>query len=397
MTLSDNIDDFCFMDFETRALPGVTGTDESVVTAGTYRYARNSYPVLLTWAIGDMPVECVELRDFSKRLNFDSLPLRLQDFAINAGLFEDRWLAAWNMGFDRAVWNRAFCSCPMPVGATIDVMAQAVASNLPPDLQGASKFIGRGGKQDDGKALINLFARANGGTPQSHPEEWARYKSYAIRDTEELREVFRATRKLPRREWEEYWTSERINERGMKVDVEFCRRAAAIAEADKARTNRLLRQLTGGAIEKISQVAKLADWLWDRLDSPEARNLMIKEWDEEEGEEIVGKIGLDRSRVEALQAFYRAREEALDGLTDDEWRILDILDLRQFGGSATPMKFSKILQQHDEGRLKGQYVFNGAQQTGRFSSRGVQVHNLTRSSLGKDEESAIEMINDLEL
>lgn len=397
MTLSDNIDDYCFMDFETRALPGVSGTDESVVTAGTYRYARNSYPVLLTWAIGDMPVECVELRDFSKRLRFDALPIRLQDFALNAALFEEQWLVAWNMGFDRAVWNRQFTSLPMPIGATLDAMAQAVASNLPPDLQGASKFIGRGGKQDDGKYLINLFSRANGGTPQSHPEEWERYKSYAIRDTHELREVFKTTRKLPRREWEEYWVSERINERGMRVDLDFCRRAAAIAEADKARTNKLLRHLTDGAIEKISQVAKLADWLWDRLDSPEARNLMIKEWDEEEGEEIVGKIGLDRARVEALQAFFRAREEALDGLTDDEWRLLDILDLRQFGGSATPMKFSKILQQHDEGRLKGQYVFNGAQQTGRFSSRGVQVHNLTRSSLGAAEEEAIETINDLEI
>jgi hypothetical protein len=47
-------------------------------------------------------------------------------------------------------------------------------------------------------------------------------------------------------------------------------------------------------------------------------------------------------------------------------------------------------------RLPGQYVFNGAQQTGRFSSRGVQVHNLTRKAL-KNEAAAIEAISSIEL
>jgi hypothetical protein len=74
-----------------------------------------------------------------------------------------------------------------------------------------------------------------------------------------------------------------------------------------------------------------------------------------------------------------------------------VLTARQFGGSASPAKFAKMVAQHDDGLLKGQYVFGGAPQTGRFSSKGVQTHNLTRSSLEEFEVPAIEMINELEV
>ena len=66
-------------------------------------------------------------------------------------------------------------------------------------------------------------------------------------------------------------------------------------------------------------------------------------------------------------------------------------------GSSSPAKFDKMLLQHDNGALFGSYVFNGAQQTGRYSSKGVQIHNLTRSTLGKHEAEAIELINALEI
>jgi len=71
------------------------------------------------------------------------------------------------------------------------------------------------------------------------------------------------------------------------------------------------------------------------------------------------------------------------------------LELREYGGAASPMKFNKIASQADNGRLKGSYVFNGAPQTGRFSSRGVQIHNLPRASLKELEEQAIIDISDL--
>ena len=98
-----------------------------------------------------------------------------------------------------------------------------------------------------------------------------------------------------------------------------------------------------------------------------------------------------------IDAVYRDGEEITCELTDEEFDILQLLEVRLYGASATPKKFGKMLPMLDKSdRLCGQYTFNGAQQTGRFSSRGVQVHNLTRAHLGDLEEPAIEFILELE-
>lgn len=406
-----NINDLCFLDFETRALPGVSPSDGSVKTAGTYRYAKRSFAIILTYAIGEGPVRIVAMdRGFKPQSpNFGpeyrmgaDLPLPL-DLRRHMERVErgEAWLAAWNMGFDRQAWNEGTLFEPkLQPEHVIDVMAQAVASNLPAALEGASRFIGRGGKQDDGKKLIELFCSSNGATPQSHPVEWERFKSYAIRDTDELREVFKATRQLSMEEWAEYWASERINDRGMLADIPFCERASKVAAMDIARTNALIRRYTNGQIDKVTQHQKLADWVWDSLAYSEARNMLISEYDEEAGDVVEVKLSLERSRVSKLITFFQAKEKAEGGLSERDDVILKVLQLREFGASATPKKFDKILAQHDEGSIRGGYVWNGAAQTGRFSSKGVQIHNLTRAVLGKKgslEPVAIEMINDLEV
>ena len=107
------------------------------------------------------------------------------------------------------------------------------------------------------------------------------------------------------------------------------------------------------------------------------------------------------TELSAWQNFYETLD-AREGLTDEEFELLEIAEARATGASATPAKFQKIVDQHDDGRLKGQYVFNGAQQTGRYSSRGVQVHNLIRASLSNKEQpdreiDAIDLINELEI
>lgn len=399
-----NINDLCFFDTETRAYDDVSPSDGSVVTAGTYRYAKNSFVIILTYAIGQGPVQIVENADMDPEFFRDwrNLPADLNDFIYRVDEGE-AWLAAWNMGFDRAAWNESMpADCHVHPESTIDIMAQAVASNLPAALEGASRFIGRGGKQDDGKKLIQLFCSPNGATPQSHPEEWARFKSYAIRDTDELRHVYKATRPLSMDEWEEYWTSERINDRGMMVDLPFCERASRVAALDIARTNALIRRYTNGQIDKVTQHQKLGDWVWDSLAYSEARALLISEYDEEGGEDDVQtvKLSLERARVSKLITFFEAKSKAEGGLSEHDKTILKVLQLREFGASATPKKFDKILATHDDGSIKGSYVWNGAAQTGRYSSKLVQVHNLTRAALGKKgslEPAAIEMINDLDL
>ena len=144
----------------------------------------------------------------------------------------------------------------------IDSMVQASRSHLPADLAGAAKAIGLTQKQASGKALIKLFAVAgNGVTPQTHPEEWAQFRSYAHDDVAAMRDVFFATMPLSRRMWREYWASERINHRGFPVDLAFVRGAAALAARLAKTANADIARLTGGKITTVRQNKALLDWI----------------------------------------------------------------------------------------------------------------------------------------
>jgi DNA polymerase len=381
-TLSDRIEDYCFFDFETRAELD-SDRDGDVSVAGTYRYAKNARPIILTYAIGDGPVVCL---DFFA--GTDTLPEDFRDFFARASQGRT-WFVAWNTAFDRAIWN---CAGEMygtlKPEMTLDAMCQAMASNLPGDLQSASTVLGGPGKQKDGRDLIKLFSPAEGGTPETHPQEWERFKSYAVQDTEVLREVFRATRPLPRAEWEQYWVSERINERGIGVDVPFCEKAHMVHRANVERSNQRLQQITGETSIRVSTVAQLAGWVSERIDAKGRQILEEPQPDDEEGEKVAPKTRFDRARIGKLLLYLNAEHPELEN-------VIEVLELREYGGSSSPVKFSKIVDQNDGNRLKGQYVFNGAMQTGRFSSRGVQIHNLPRASLGAAEENAVEAINKL--
>lgn len=402
-----DIDNICFFDTETRAEPHVSISDSNVVSAGTYRYAKSAFVIISTFGIGTAPVFDVSLdRGFDQDwLTWDEMPRELHEFYKKAEQRE-AWFAAWNAGFDRNVWNNGTADWPpLEADMVIDIMAQATASNLPPSLEGASKFIGREGKHPEGKRLINKFCTRDGDDPfGDNARDWELFKLYGRQDVDELREVFKSTRALPYEEWEDYWVSERVNERGIGVDIHFIERAAAIAKADISRINAQLVRWTNGQITAVTQVARIADWVYDRVQDSEARMLLVSEWDEdastedsEDADLKVGKLSLARDRIEKVLAFYAAKQEREGELAGGDQTIVDVLTARQFGGSASPAKFGKALAQHDGGRMKGSYVFNGAPQTGRFSSKGLQVHNLTRSSLEEFEVPAIEMINELEL
>ena len=401
-----DINNICFFDTETRTERHATGPEGNLKQAGTYRYAENAFVIVSSWAIGDEPVWEKSLDegfdgDF---LCFDDMPYKLKEFYKKAEQRE-AWFAAFNAGFDKAVMLSGVHGFP-PIehDMVIDVMAQAVASNLPPNLEGASRAITGRGKQDDGKYLISIFCGPNGFQPHEQWEKWLRFKSYAIRDTAEMRDVWKATRPLPFEEWEEYWVSEAINERGMAVDVEFCKRAAKLADAEAVRLAEDLKRWTNGQITAVTQTARIADWLYDQIPYAEAREQLVKEWKEDAdaseddtADMIVGKLSIAKDQLAGCAAYFAQKEKDEGGLSERDRVLYDVIQARQFGGSTTPFKFEKILLQQNGERLRGQYVFNGAGQTGRFSSKGVQIHNLTRSSLGKLEEECIEFINDLEV
>lgn len=401
-----DIENVGFVDFETKALPGATPYDGDVRAAGTYRYVKNAFAIVLTHAIGWEPVRALTVENFSSgAMLWEDLPDSMKFHQDRVAKGEAVW-CAFNAGFDRNVWNQSTYDFPaLRTEDMICAMVQSMTSNLAPSLEGASKNIGRAGKQKDGKYLIQLFCSPGAtATPQSHPDEWARFVSYGVQDTEEMREVYASTRQLPPDEWDDYFISERINERGMELDLHFVERAAAIAALNNRRINAQLNRWTNGQITAVTQAARIADYVYDKIEFNEARDLLVKAYDENVSTEDAddadlkpSKLSVAKDRIEAVLAYYSQLEADGEELTERDQLIVDVLTARLYGGSSSPAKFDKMLLQHDDGALRGMYVFNGAQQTGRFSSKGVQTHNLTRSTLGKREAEAIELINQLEL
>jgi DNA polymerase bacteriophage-type len=371
-----------WIDFETRS--------DTDIKAGTYRYATEADAIVLAYAIGDGPVRTVSVSAFPGNINWVDMPRELQSFHARVTRGEAIW-AAWNAGFDRAIWNYAAIGCPeMLPHHIIDVMAQATASGLPPDLSKAARSSQSKEKLATGRQLIGLFCSPKGykgtrGTPQSHPAEWQAFLAYAGGDVEAMRSVFHGTRQLPLREWQEYWAMEAINGRGVGIDLDMVGHAARLAAEDKVRSKAALAKLTAGYVHSVDQVARISEWLRHQL-PPEGIAILTAR--EEEVDEETGlvmrpaKYALTRKRVERLIAYCSDRAAEASLLTSIAPRtLLQVLQIRLYGGSKTPAKFGRMLTQHVDGVLFGQYVFNGASQTGRASSKGVQIHNLARDPL----------------
>lgn len=358
-----------FIDFETSA--------RVPITVGTYRYAAEADAVILAYALGHGPVRTVAVETFlGGSLHWDDLAedFRAHHARVVAG--EAVW-AAWNAGFDKAIWNHSTIGFPVLQPChIIDVMAQAVASGLPADLAGAAQASGSIPKEETGSELIKLFCLPGAaGTPATHPEQWRAFRRYAEGDIQSLRSVFLGTRQLPLAEWREYWALEAINERGIAIDLAMVGHAARLAAEDRVRSRAELACLTGGAVGSVDQVAKLTAWLLALL-PPEGRELLLQRTEELDEDGVIvqsAKHTLIRARVERLLV--------LPGLPEPLRRVLQI---RLYGGSRTPAKFAKMLAQQVDGMLYGQYVFNGAAQTGRASSKGVQIHNLARDALAHE-------------
>jgi DNA polymerase len=349
---------------------------------GTLRYATDASTraIILAYALGDGPELAWHVD--GAILDWDNAPDDLRAAFARGATF-----AAWNAGFDAAVWNYATLGFPfLPPERVIDVMVQAGASNLPTDLESAARALGGAGKQADGRTLIKLFC-VEGASPREHPEKWRRFLRYARRDVGEMRDIYHRTRPLPPEEWAQYHAFENINRRGVAVDLPFVRRAAALAAEDAGASGHRLVELTGGAVTRVTQAARIAAWLHDQLPDAAIREVLtlgVPADDEDDDDDVEPpELSLTRDRVARVLAMLEAKR-ANGGLAVAETKALEVATLRLYGAGASPKKFARIDAQQVDGVLRGQYRFAGAAQTGRISSRGAQIHNLVRDVLGED-------------
>jgi DNA polymerase len=306
--------------------------------------------------------------------------------------------AAWNASFDSAVWNYATLGFPfLAPERVIDVMIQAGVSNLPTDLESASRALGGKGKQTDGKKLIRLFS-VEGADPAGHPAEWQQFLAYARQDIETMRDIYRRTRSLPREEWCQYWAFEHINRRGVAVDVPFITHAAVLAAEDAVAIGRRLRELTDGAITSVNQAQRIAAWMHDHLTDAAMRQVLTlgtDDVDDDDDEEEL-ELSLRRDRVARVIAMLDVKR-ANGGLIPDELKVFEAATLRLYGAGASPKKFARLAAQQVGGVLRDQYRFAGAGQTGRLSSKGAQIQNLVRDVIdehGGNEAALVDMIAD---
>jgi DNA polymerase len=376
-----NTGDFVWVDFEV-----ASALDLKAV--GTIRYATDdsTRAIVLAYGIGDGPVRVWHAD--GAILDWNESPDDLRAAFDRGATF-----AAWNASFDSAVWNYATLNFPfLEVERVIDPMIQAGVSNLPTDLESASRALGGEGKQVDGRRLIKLFC-VEGASPHEHPEEWQRFLKYALRDVGEMRDAYHRTRPLPHQEWQQYWAFEHINRRGVMLDMPFVLCAEALAAEDGIASGRRLNELTGGAVTRVTQAKRIAKQLHDWLPSAAMREILMAGIpaddhddvcnDGNEDEDAGPEFSLRRERVERLLAMLDVKR-ANGGLSVNETKAHEAATNRLFGAGASPKKFARLAAQQVDGVLRDQYRFNGAAMTGRASSRGAQIQNLTRDVLGED-------------
>lgn len=372
-------DDVCFIDCETRAKRKLQIPEWGDVTqTSTRRYADSSYPIIITYAYGlEGPVQRWVTEDITRPPRRDELPDDLLDW--------DGYFAAHNSAFDRAQLDKYLKA---GVNWWLDMMFQGAASALPGKLDLAAKAAGHKGKLDMGKALIKKFCPADGDLPEDYPDDWAQFVTYADQDVEAMQHVAASTFPVPMWQWEEFWASERINDIGLPMDRYMLTGGAAIATAYEEQTGERVAEITGGELYSVRQYVKQREWVWERIRGNPfvAEHMVIAERENPDTGEEEFKLKMDRPIITKMIAALNTVDER-QGLTDDEWDVLQFLEEREFGASATPAKFRKACNAiMDDDSLPNQYVANGAAQTGRFSSRGVQVHNLTRSTVGSLED-----------
>jgi DNA polymerase len=398
--LTPDPDAYCFIDTET-----LSAVD--LKASGAYVYSEDpTFRVMIvTYAIGDGPVQ-IWKQDVAHEggwLDWMHAPEDLWRFAERVAAGE-AYFVAWNAGFDRLALSRGVREGQwIKPEHFLDAMAQGVRSHLPPDLAGAGAFVGAEiQKRKTGRKLIGLFC-IDRASPADHPEQWEEFCLYALDDIPPMRTVWQATMSLPVSEWQTYWLTERVNERGVPMDVDFARRAADLATETFRRADAELAAETGGDVPRVTMSARLLDWCRKKgADLPEVDEILTREMEESDDRDeddkpvYVAKYSLGRAHVSQLITFLEHREATV-GLSDDHLSLKTALEIRLWGGSSAPRKFASALAGNSGGRLRGQFVFNGAPATGRWSSRGVQVQNLSRATVGKtpDELEAIDMIVDM--
>ncbi len=338
-----------------------TYCDLDIRNVGAYKYCRHpSFEILLfAYAFNDEPVKII---DFTQGDSIGTLRVSLIDPKILK--------TAFNANFERnAILNYFFESyrnCGMSPKQWDCTMIKAMRLGLPGSLDMVGKalhFPEDKQKMKEGKALIQYFCKpckqtkTNEGRtrnlPEHEPEKWETFKEYCKQDVEVEREI--------RNKLDRYQTTTKekllwdldqmINDRGVNLDLALAEKAIECDEQFKERMIEEAKELTG-------------------LDNPNSLT-QLKKWIGEKVGYAVGSITKDTIPTLIRDAEFQNNKE-----------VKRMLELRQLMGKTSTKKYQTMLNMRcDDGRIRGILQFYGANRTGRWAGRGVQVQNLPQNHL----------------
>lgn len=327
-----------------------TYSDVDLSKCGVYKYASSpAFEVLLFgYAVDGGAVQVVDLACGEKIP--EEILAALSDTSVT------KW--AFNAMFERVCLSNYLGEWLEPEGWHC-TMVWSATLGLPLSLEGAGAVLGlEKQKLAEGKDLIRYFCvpckptKTNGrrtrNLPEHDLEKWERFKAYNLRDVEAEMQIQQKLSRFPVPDtiWEEYCQDQEINDRGIGVDMELVRQAVAIDARSRERLSAVMQELTG--LENPNSVQQMKAWL------------------SEHGLET------DTLGKKTVAELLKTAPEPLG----------EVLSLRQQLAKSSVKKYTAMENAVcKDSRAHGMFQFYGANRTGRFSGRLIQLQNLPQNHI----------------
>ena len=339
---------------KTLSLDLETFSDVDLSKCGVYKYVSSpAFEILLFgYSVDGGEVQVADLA-CGEEVPADILAA-LEDESVM------KW--AYNAQFERICLSRFL---GLPVGSYLDPsswhcsMVWAATLGLPMSLENVGVVLGlEKQKLTEGKDLIRYFCvpckptKANGGRTRNllehDMEKWQRFKAYNLRDVEAEMQIQQRLAKFPVPDfvWEEYRQDQEINDRGIGVDMDMVRQAIAMDGRSKAELSAAMRELT--ELENPNSVQQMKQWLADN--------------------------GLETDSLD---------KKAVAGLLKEAPEPLKtVLALRQQLAKSSVKKYQAMENTVcADSRAHGMFKFYGANRTGRYSGKIIQLQNLPQNHI----------------
>lgn len=339
---------------QTLSIDLETYSDQPLAKTGVYRYVESpDFEILLfAYSVDGGSVQQIDLACGEK------IPP-----AILAALEDDKvtkW--AFNANFERICLSRFL---GYPTGDYLDPdswrcsMVWTAYMGLPLSLEGAGAVLGlEKQKLTEGKDLIKYFCqpcaptKSNGqrtrNLPKHAPDKWLTFKKYNIRDVETEMSIQARLSKYPVPDsvWEEYHLDQEINDRGVGLDMELVRQAIQMDGRSRSELTQAMKELT--SLDNPNSVQQMKQWLADN------------------------GVETDTLGKKAVAELLKTAPPQLQ----------KVLTLRQQLAKSSVKKYQAMeTAVCSDGRARGMFQFYGANRTGRWAGRIIQMQNLPQNHL----------------